>query len=69
MCGACRAAGADVEALLLSHGLCQYQREVSDVVKFVSVVWPRAMNFLNQLKESIFLFTVSGSETTTKLSV
>lgn len=27
----------------------------------VNVVWPRAMNFLNQLKECIFLFT--GSKT------
>lgn len=41
-------------------------KEGNDLVKFVNVVWPRAMHFLNCLQEHIFLFTVSGSETTTK---
>lgn len=44
----------------------QMGKEGNDLVKFVSVVWPRAMHFLSCLQEHIFLFTVSGSETTTK---
>lgn len=43
--------------------------EGGGVFEFVNVVWPRAMNFLDQLKERIFFFTVSGSETTTKFSI
>lgn len=44
----------------------QMGKDGNDLVEFVGVVWPRAMHFLNQLQEHIFLFTVSGCETTTK---
>lgn len=45
---------------------CTDGQEWNDLVKFVSVVCPRAMHFLNWLQKHIFLFTVPGSETTAK---
>lgn len=65
-CGSCWYSESEISVTLKIMLASQMGRGGNDLVKFVSIVWPRATHFLNWLQEHIFLFTVSGSETTTK---
>lgn len=67
LCGSCRYYESEVLLTLKILFALHLGKDGSELVKFVSVVWPRATHFLNQLQKHIFLFTVSGSETTAKL--
>lgn len=67
LCGSCQYYESEILVTLKVLFASQMGKDGNDLVKLASVVWPRATHFLNWLQEHIFLFTGSGSETTTKL--